>query len=269
VIAFGASVRGAAHRRLGTPNQDALRVHTTPDHTILAVADGHGSERCFRSDVGSRLAVGVAVRALASALGAGERLSDLEVVRRITQRIVGDWTRAVHADLRLFPLAEHEQTRTQQPLLPYGSTLCAVTVTSTCILYLQLGDGDVLAVSEHGRVRRPLPPDDRLIANHTTSLCSPRAADEFRVGFQLLTEETPPPALILVSTDGYANSFKDERGFLRVGPDMLQMLRTEGVEPVRDCLPVWLEEASRLGSGDDVTLGQLYREAEIGGIESR
>jgi hypothetical protein len=112
-------------------------------------------------------------------------------------------------------------------------------------------------------VRRPLPPDERLFANHTTSLCSPRAADEFRVGFQLLDTHSPQPALILVSTDGYANSFKDERGFLRVGPDLLQMLRTEGVEPVRDCLPVWLEEASRLGSGDDVTVGLLYREDAV------
>ena len=232
--------------------------------TVLALADGHGSERCFRSDVGSRLAVGGAVRALASALANRDDMTDLETLGHLTQRIVREWRDSVRSDLRLFPLTHAECTRadTQQPLLPYGTTLCAVAVSPSCIFYLQLGDGDILAVSDEGRVRRPLPPDERLFANHTTSLCSPRAADEFRVGFQLVDEHSPPPALILISTDGYANSFTDERGFLRVGPDLLTMLRTEGVEPVRDCLPVWLEEASRLGSGDDVTLGLLYREIE-------
>jgi hypothetical protein len=260
VIAFGAAVRGAALRRLGTPNQDALRVFTSGANTILALADGHGSERCFRSDVGARLAVGIAVRVLAQALETRSAPTDLETVGRVTQRIVSEWQSAVRADLRLFPLTDAERRHAQHPFLPYGSTLCGVAVTPACILYLQLGDGDILAVSEDGRVRRPLPADERLFANHTTSLCSPRAADEFRVGFQLPDACSPPPALILVSTDGYANSFKDERGFLRVGPDLLHMLRTEGVEPVRDCLPVWLEEASRLGSGDDVTVGLLYRE---------
>ena len=228
--------------------------------TVMALADGHGSERCFRSDVGARLAVGVAVRALASAMDT--RLSDLQTVNCLTQHIAHEWQRAVRADLRLFPLTYLETRRADphHPLLPYGTTLCTVTVTADYILYLQLGDGDVLTVSSHGHVKRPLPPDARLFANHTTSLCSPRAADEFRVGFQLLDEHTPAPALILVSTDGYPNSFKDERGFLRVGPDLLSMLRTEGVEPVRTCLPAWLDEASRLGSGDDVTLGLLYRD---------
>jgi hypothetical protein len=134
VIAFGAAVRGAAHRRLGTPNQDALRIYTVGATTILALADGHGSERCFRSDVGARLAVGIAVRVLSRSVQAGEALSDLETVGRLTQRIVGEWTTAVRADLRLFPLAARERPHPQHPLLPYGSTLCAVTVTPTCIL---------------------------------------------------------------------------------------------------------------------------------------
>jgi hypothetical protein len=259
VRALGASVRGASHRRNRTPNQDALRLHITKTSTILALADGHGSERCPRSDVGSKLAVATTTRILAAAMDNAHDLTDLEFLHHLSHHIVAEWQRSVSLDARLFPLTSETNTRT--PYLPYGTTLCAVAVTATCILYLQLGDGDILTVSDDHRVRRPLPPDERLFANQTTSLCSPRAAGEFRIAFQLLDEHTPAPALILVSTDGYANSFKDERGFLRVGPDFLQMLRTEGVEPVRDCLPVWLDEASRLGSGDDVTLGLLYRDS--------
>jgi hypothetical protein len=44
------------------------------------------------------------------------------------------------------------------------------------------------------------------------------------MGFQVLVET--PPALILLATDGYANSFPDEAGFLKVGSDLLGMIRS-------------------------------------------
>ncbi len=66
------------------------------------------------------------------------------------------------------------------------------------------------------------------------------------------------PALILVSTDGYANSFADAAGFLQVGSDLLNILRAQGLDEVTANLDGWLTEASEQGSGD-VTLGLLYR----------
>ena len=63
----GGSVRGAAHVRSGLPNQDAIR--WLPESgaglpLILVASDGHGSAKCFRSDVGSRLAVDVTATVL-------------------------------------------------------------------------------------------------------------------------------------------------------------------------------------------------------------
>src|SRR5687768_12003912 len=176
MLTLGASVRGAAHRRAHLPNQDALRVFAGEKGTVLALADGHGSDRCFRSDVGARLAVGVAARVLGAAVDGGWDLGELEIVARVTQGIVHEWRLAAANDLRLFPLTVDERTRAEErhPLLAYGSTLCAVAITLNRILYLQLGDGDILTISRNGGVRRPLPPDERLFANQTTSLCSPR-----------------------------------------------------------------------------------------------
>ncbi len=65
--ATGRSVRGAAHRRRGAPNQDAILWWPTGagDATaVLAVADGHGSAGCPRSGAGARLAVETAVDVL-------------------------------------------------------------------------------------------------------------------------------------------------------------------------------------------------------------
>jgi hypothetical protein len=44
-----------------------------------------------------------------------------------------------------------------------------------------------------------------------------------------------------------------------VGSDLLAALRAEGVEAVCQALPSWLNQVTTGGSGDDVTLGLLYR----------
>jgi hypothetical protein len=144
------------------------------------------------------------------------------------------------------------------PLIAYGATLLVAVVMPACIIYLQLGDGDILNVSQAGEVTRPaIPGDERLFADETTSLCSPDAWRDVRVYFQALAGE--PPALILLATDGYGKSFRDEAGFLAVGSDVLEMIRSDGLEAVAHNLPAWLSEASQTGSGDDITLGMLYR----------
>ncbi len=142
-------------------------------------------------------------------------------------------------------------------LIQYGSTLLAVLASPDFLLFLQLGDGDILVVADDGTVTRPIPKDARLMANETTSLCTPYAWREVRVVFQPLVQS--PPALILVSTDGYANSFVSSADFEKVGPDYLQFIREEGFDRVASHLDEWLRETAEQGSGDDITLGMICR----------
>jgi hypothetical protein len=270
--AVGRSRRGAAHGRTGLPNQDALWL---PEATlewplILAVADGHGSSKSFRSDRGAQLAVTTAQTVCRHVPGNPPELTNLSAVKRwaedhLPQEIVRCWREAVDEDIAAHPLAadegdlpgiaaEHENLR---PYLAYGATLLVVVVTAAFILYWQLGDGDILTVADNGEVSKPLPGDERLFANETTSLCAEQAWRDVRTAFQVLVGA--PPALILVASDGYANSYCDEAGFLQVGRDLLAIIRTEGLEYVDANLETWLDEVSRQGSGDDVTLGILYR----------
>src|SRR5438067_1473667 len=62
-----ASVRGASHIRVGLPNQDDLfylpKTKVGP-RLLLAVADGHGGAKHFRSDVGAHCAVSAATSVL-------------------------------------------------------------------------------------------------------------------------------------------------------------------------------------------------------------
>ncbi|WP_201097384.1 protein phosphatase 2C domain-containing protein [Thiocystis minor] len=264
-----ASVRGAAHERAGLPNQDAVRIVRLDAGRALLVslADGHGSAKSFRSRSGARLAVVVAQK-VCGHLFKLDRPSQIKrwAEEQLPLELVRHWLEGVNRSLQRQPFTSAEletlDTAARQqvesyPSLAYGSTLLAVVVAPGFILYLQLGDGDFLTVSAEGEITRPIPQDARLIANETTSLCSPKAWNEVRVRFQTLAGA--PPALILAATDGYANAYRDEAGFQQVARDYWELLRDEGEEAVRPHLKDWLNEASQQGSGDDITLGLLWR----------
>jgi hypothetical protein len=275
---IGESILGASHRRAGIPNQDSIlqmRESSVGLPLILSISDGHGSDKCFRSDRGSSFAVTVGaglMREFINDKRSGSDLSRFETEAReyLPAEFTRRWNMAVAADLEREPITKEEwdrlgakdgeravQSVKTHTLLPYGATTLTVALTTSFVVYLQLGDGEILTFSEEGAVSRPLPDDERLIANETTSLCSAAAAGDFRLALLPLGE--PPPALILISTDGYANSFASDDGFIKVGHDILEMLRTEGFDAVNRGVKGWLEEATRMGSGDDCTIGIICR----------
>lgn len=322
--ATGATVCGAAHSQHGgTPNQDAIDwlPHDMPSSSlVMAASDGHGSDRCFRSEIGSQFAVDSALHVLGDFIHAIEsnriQEDDLGNVRllnfKLAERIVQRWQESVDSHalskpfdagqahlLRLVPEFDAE-TQRERARIAYGATLLAVAVTQTFLLYVQLGDGDIVTVwetetasSEPGVVA----PEDNspprqctgktwgtavgtfltvhservgeLIANETTSLCMPNAPSLFRVQFERLCSK--PPALILVSTDGFFNSFQNEDGFLRFGPDVLVRIGKTGNSNEIDInLPGWLDAMTKSGSGDDISLGIICRvdEDKIGSLKA-
>src|ERR1700761_587403 len=271
-----ACVRGSSHRRSGLPNQDAVQAIVTPATqgtvAVAVVSDGHGSPRHFRSQIGSSLAVSTVAGTLQgflreSVANNGQVPFVAEQVHELERKIVSGWLAAVHSDLEHNPFTEAELATLEKedgmegraavessPELAYGATLLAAGATDKVLLYLQLGDGEILSVSATGTTTRPLPPDDRLIANQTTSLCQPEAWKDFRSTW---VTNGALPSLVLLSTDGYANSFRSDEDFLKIGQDYLQIIREQGLSSLAEELPGILTEATQQGSGDDITLAIL------------
>jgi hypothetical protein len=145
------------------------------------------------------------------------------------------------------------------PEVAYGSTVLGALVVNDTLVVVQLGDGDILCVRGNGITTRPIPRDERLIANVTTSLCLREAEEEMRVRLVAARAGADYPVLVLLSTDGYANSFRSDTDFLAVGPDVLAHIGERGLAALLDDLPVFLDEASTCGSGDDITVGIMTR----------
>lgn len=287
--AFGLSVRGASHQRSGLPNQDSISWYPRQPGRygpllVMVVSDGHGSAKCFRSDIGSEIATKQTKETLRKLFKSDIIFSDPSLLKklideRLPRDLVRNWCKAVNRHLSENPFKNEEFARLEEIegllscekvrenlYIAYGATLLVVSIFKNFICILQLGDGDILTVSENGEVNRPLPRDDRLIANETTSLSQHLAWQEFRSTFIPLAGSLP--MLILVSSDGYSNSYRDEDGFLSVGRDILDLMRTQGPQMVRGSLPGWLDETSKLGSGDDISLGIIYRKDAFKPIDS-
>lgn len=278
----GATARGANHQRSGLPNQDAIawRSGAYPGQSVvLAVADGHGAPLYVRSQRGARIATHVAVSILSDFAAAHSGQPLLSAVKRtaadrLPRDLVRAWNEAVAADLGQEPLGAMDLDAVAQRVAPsafdrllanphivYGATLLAVLITSEYMLAVQLGDGDIVAVADDGTATDwAWLRDPRLVANETTSLCSPKAWRYMHAYFQPVMASSV--RLVLLSTDGYANSFEDRNGLLRAGQDMLTAIRADGLATISRQLPAWLHATSSAGSGDDITVGLAYRTHE-------
>lgn len=110
---YATSVAGHSHTANDLPCQDASDARSLDEAkwAWAIVADGHGSDRCFRSDRGARLAVAVLGQAFASvqALAASEAERGIATVPTsrwvdwAATRVVGQWREAVARDLLADP----------------------------------------------------------------------------------------------------------------------------------------------------------------------
>lgn len=263
---MGASVVGSRHLRSGLPNQDALATGELPDGqgSFAVLSDGHGSRTCFRSDIGSAQAVRITFELLRT-VRMIQVLKSHQGMQQVARDILQHWRSSIMNHLKLNPFTPQELEgldRQQRSILgrnafvAYGATLLVICAMDKDVYFLQLGDGDFLALEESGKVSGVFGPDPRHMGNATTSLCLPNALEEFRYHHWRSTV----PHLVMGSTDGYGNSFRAEADFHKALRDYDRLILDHGWEAVSEKLPEWLNETSEKGSGDDISLALLFRD---------
>ena len=270
--AVTATERGAAHRAMGLPNQDAVAaVPLGPGGVVVAVADGHGHGRHFRSGRGARLAASVACQAArdlaARPGGLPEPGAAGELRESLVPGIVTGWRDAVLADLAAEPFTGAEEAarrRGDDVTVPYGTTLLLAAALGDRLLLAQIGDGDVVGIRPDGAPLLPVPGDPLLDGRHTTSLCSPGAAGLFRVAAVHLAGT--PLLGVLLATDGYANAQVAQSWEEVVSADLAGLITAQPAPRLAAQLAQWAARCAALdGSGDDATIALLLAPAAQAG----
>lgn len=257
---FGSSVQGASHIREGRHCQDSFEIYSESidednKMIIMAVADGHGSEKYDLSKYGAEFAVKAAIAELKLMyhFSRGSKSQILKAFKSdFPTSILKRWRETVISDIKV---REEEFYKTNSNTLKtiykrYGTTLMAVLIVPEGIFMAQLGDGDILLVEANGRTEFPIPASEELIANETYSMTS---ADSTRL-WKIQVYSADEPVLVMLSTDGLSNSFEDDYSFTKFGISLLRNINEFGIEKVAKEVPGFLNRASRNGSGDDITL---------------
>ena len=254
---MGSKVIGATHLRNGLVCQDAIRVETYGSYVIAAIADGHGSEACPYSDEGSQAAVDCLHDIFVDIVdyAGAETKNVIENSRelRLPRQLAAEWMRRVEQ-------IHNKAHNTQEfSYTLYGTTALCLVASSEFVFALQLGDGDIIAVPESPHPGYWLIEPEYMPGNETYSLCIPDCWRYIRT--QIIypdDQHIAAPALIMLTTDGYSNSFISTEGFMKAGKDILSMLQTEGIHYVSQNLENWLETSSNEGSGDDIAMALLF-----------
>lgn len=288
--AVGCSVIGASHIRDGKDNQDALYVNpfsafSPPGAAVVAVADGHGDAKCFRSKLGAKFAVQAAADSLfaveASFASDSSESERLAAVADLPRSILSRWRTAVRQHSEQSPFIDDDNA-SSKPLsgcavglvrssgendsiyTAYGSTLIAAMATPSFLVCLQIGDGVMLMARRSGLVEHPLPDDPNNFGTATTSLCDAAGEDRFRV--RVIPHESDCPKLLLLCTDGYEKAFQPEHLPELCADYVTEFDQPRGWQRVASYLGQSLTEASRYGSGDDATAAFLFWEAHDSSI---
>ncbi len=265
---YGESVQGASHVRNGVVCQDSFKfIQLDGDITLIAVADGHGSDSCPYSKTGSKIATNVFCHVMKGLVQNFSEDMDFlmtylnrEGELKIAQAIDVEWKRRIwkaHTDnKREKPTLEDGSHDKAAVYKQYGTTLLGMMITPTFIFAFQLGDGDIIYVN-NSEVHSVID-GDKILGTETHSLCK---MDAWKKSISLIrqkddSEETP--YLYLMSTDGFSNSFRTQDDFNTTCRDYYALIKEHGFEAVTANLKDWLNETSELGCGDDITVVLTY-----------
>lgn len=146
----------------------------------------------------------------------------------------------------------------------YGSTLLGLLIAKNFVFAYQLGDGDILFVSNDS-IERVIEPD-RILGVETHSLCREHSWEKALTVARRIELVDQLPVMFSLSSDGYSNSYSSDAEFYHTISDYLSMLGEHGARAVSEALLEWLSETSAMGCGDDITMLIAYIKAAENGF---
>lgn len=298
---FNHTCQGESHKAVNKVCQDYSFSHIYDDGTAMAiVCDGHGGNRYFRSDVGSRFATEIieqnvrlflvqsdlevfrgkpytrqtAIQTEVTESNFEKRDALYPVFRQLFASILSRWHEAILCHAEENPLSEAEQNsveeKYQQEFLRrdslekiYGCTLMCYVYTPTFWFAFHLGDGKCIMFDNEGHAFEPIPWDERCFLNKTTSICDSDAINEFRYCY---CGDGTFPLAVFLGSDGIDDSFGNDVNLTNFYIQILKNLSREGLESVKQEFIDELPILSKRGSQDDMSVAFVYNDHGLLGL---
>ena len=264
---FSHSVKGASHEKRNIVCQDASAYKIGEGYAVAVVADGHGSKKHFRSDVGSKCAVDAAVETIGLFFqdpDEFDRNFDRDpdrLIKRIEKYVLILWNEKIRKHLEENPVTLDEKHLFEHNVfieIPhasyYGTTLVCAVACRGYTFGFQIGDGSLVAVFEDGETSMIMDYEEANPANITSSMCNEMAVtmfDQFYVRNKKLL-------CFCVSTDGLYTSFGSDQDFLDYHTIIASQLTN--MEAFMPSLKNNMVKRSHFGTEDDISISCVYDE---------
>lgn len=247
-------VVGASHREKNKPCQDAsiAGIYSYKGHpyTLMAVADGHGSERHPRSELGAHFAIQATAEAAADwIVGAVESLErEPESWKNIvSNRFSTDFAEHLHQRWNVMVDA-HMGKDVKFSRSAYGTTIAMALIFQGFIYAGAIGDSSVLIVKNSKEAGDILAgKDSSMLGLETNSLAQKDAANKWTAQVLPLDDVN----LLCTVTDGFTDSLTSTPNTLIA---LAQDTRDKGLNWLRSKLPAFLERLTDQGVGDDIAV---------------
>lgn len=287
---FAKSFPGSKYQKKGWPCQDNSGKYENDNMQVIALADGHGSYDCFRSEIGSKIAVETAIEESRKALIDKEGNFSDTGIQNFKFALWNAWRKKVKIDwdkhketstalgegeLRYKTVSEkyktrftseEEDIRERYLYTAYGTTLlCAISIDSQ-VLLLQIGDGTCVILRRNGEFCVPMPIEEENFMNVTVSLCDENAYEKIRhIVIDSEEDDAMSPVAAFLSSDGLDDCYPYEGNekflYKNVYTSIVKNIITEGYDATEneirsELLPYMTEK----GSKDDISLAYFIVE---------
>ncbi|MCM1315763.1 MAG: protein phosphatase 2C domain-containing protein [Muribaculaceae bacterium] len=262
---FSRSIIGASHVRKNIVCQDSSGYELNENYAVAVVADGHGSRKHFRSNIGSQMAVDAAVETVRNFFSDYERISgelpenhDL-ILKNVEKQVIARWRKKIIEHFSENPVRPDEKkpfSEEEFRKIPiesyYGTTLVAAVIGKDFSLGFQIGDGTLVAVFEDGETVMIMDYEESNPANITASVCNKNAPALFN---HFYTRKKKILAMF-VSTDGLYTSFSSDYDFLDYHTIIAGQLYD--IQVFESTVIKNITKRTHFGTEDDISLSCVY-----------
>ncbi len=278
------TIIGQSHIHQNKPSQDASFSRYDDHYGIIAVADGHGSSRYFRSDRGSIFAIQAIEKVftfIAEKYTYNDIKNNLNMINHIKKTVLTYWSDFVDQDLKIHGISDEawtncvkasfakedltiEELHTEisklkanhatNPYKTYGTTCLAALMTDEYYILLKIGDGLLSTFNTDHQHHIFQVEDDEGPHGGTDSLCTFDAYDHMYIQVEKMDQDLG----VFMCTDGVSEALsKNEYLFANI-KNIINAYQTFSDHDMDEALHEWLFAISQNSlAKDDASLALL------------